>query len=126
MNLTTGTIKTLVVHFSCNGALKVQNNFLCTVKSIMQQVVSFWNSRMLSLEGRIINFKTFAISKIFYLVFLTVIPNSLIEELQKLQKSFIWHCSHPNISHKTLCSNFENGGLKHVNISSKSLNLQCS
>ena len=126
MNLTIDTIKTLVVHFSCNGAIKVQNNFLYTVKSIIQQVLRFWNSRLLFSEGRIIIFKTLAISKIVYLVFLTVIPNSLIEELQKLQKTFIWHCSHPNISHKTLCNNFENGGLKHVNISSKSINLQCS
>ena len=81
---------------------------------------------MLSLEGRIITFKTLAISKIVYLAFLTVIPNSLIEELQKNQKTFIWHSSRPEISHKTLCNNFENGGLKHVDISSTIISLQCS
>ena len=125
INLTTDTIKILGVHFSKNNTLKVQNNFLDTVKSI-QQVLRFWNSRMLSLEGRIIIFKTLAISKIVYLAFLTVIPNSLIEELQKIQKTFIWHSSRPKISHKTLCNNFENGGLKHVDISSKIISLQCS
>ena len=103
----------------------MKNNFLDTVKSI-QLVLRFWNRRMLSLEGRIINFKTLAISKIVYLAFLTVIPNSLIEELQKIQKTFIWHSSRPKISHKTLCNNFENGGLKHVDISSKIISLQCS
>ena len=92
----------------------------------MQQVLRFWNSRMLSLEGRIIIFKALSISKIVYLTFLTVIPNSLIEELQKIQKTLIWHFSHPKISHKTLCNNFENGGLKHVDISSKIISLQCS
>ena len=80
INLTTNTIKILGVHFSYNSTLKVQNNFLDTVKSI-QQVLRFWNRRILSLEGRIIIFKTLAISKIVYLAFLTVIPNSLIEEL---------------------------------------------
>ena len=109
MNLTTDTIKTFVVHFSCNGALRVQNNFLYTVKSIIQQVLRFWNSRMLLLKGRIIIFETLAISKIVYLVFLNVTPNSLIEELQKLQKTFVWH-----------------SWAKHVDISSKSINLQCS
>ena len=54
----------------------------------MQEVLRFWN-RILSLEGRMIIFKTFAISKIVYLAFLTVIPNSLIEELQRIQKTFI-------------------------------------
>ena len=28
--------------------------------------------------------------------------------------------------HKTLCNNFENGGLKHVDIFSKIISLQCS
>ena len=125
INLTTDTIEISSVHFSYNNTLKIQNNFLDTVKSI-QQVLRFWNSRMLLLEGRIIIFKTLAISKIVYLTFLTVIPNSLIEELQKIKKTFIWHSSRPKISHKTLCNNFENGGLKHVDISSKIISLQCS
>ena len=118
INLTSNTIKILGAHFSYNSTLKVPNNFLDTLKSI-QLVLRFWNERMLSLEGRIIIFKTIAISKIVYLVFLTVIPNSLIEELQKIQETFIWHSPSPKTSHKTLCNNFENGGLKHVDISSK-------
>ena len=40
-------------------------NFLDTVNSI-QKVLHFWNSRILSLEGKIIIFKTTAISKIAY------------------------------------------------------------
>ena len=82
----------------------------------MQQVLHFWNSRILSLEGRIIIFNTLAISKIVYLAFLTVIPNSLIEELHKIQNPLTWHSPGPEISHKTLCNSFENGGLKHVHI----------
>ena len=62
ITLTSDTIKTLGVQFSYNSTFKVQNSFLDTVKSI-QQVLRFWNSRMLSLEGRIIIFKTFTISK---------------------------------------------------------------
>ena len=61
VNLTTDTIKILGIHFSYNSTLKVQNYFLDIVKSI-QQVLRFWNRRMLSLEGRIFIFKTLAIS----------------------------------------------------------------
>ena len=57
---------------------------------------------------------------------MTVISNSLIEELQKIKKTFIWHSSRPKISHKTPCNNFENGALKYVDISSKIISLQCS
>ena len=74
INSTTDTIKILGVHFSYNSTLKVQNNFLDTVKSI-QQVLLSWNGRMLSLDGKIIIFETLSISKIVYLAFLTVIPS---------------------------------------------------
>ena len=40
INLTTDTIKIEGVHFSYNGTLKVQNNFLDTVKNT-QQVLRF-------------------------------------------------------------------------------------
>ena len=83
INLTTDTIKILGVHFSYNSTLKVQNNFLDTVKSI-QQALRFWNRRILSLEGKIVIFKTLTISEIAYLAFVTVIPNSLIDELQRI------------------------------------------
>ena len=88
INLTADNIKVLGIHLSYTSTLKEQNSFLDTVKS-RKQVLRFWNSRSLSLEGRIIIFKTLAISKIVYLTFLTVIPNSLTKELQKIQKIFI-------------------------------------
>ena len=89
INLTTDTIKIFDLHFSYDVTLKVQNNFLDTVKSI-QQVLRFWSCRMLSLEEGIIIFKKLAISEIVYLTYLTSIANSLIEELKKVQKTFIW------------------------------------
>ena len=70
---------------------------------------------MLSL-GWIIVFKTVDFSKIVNLKFLTVIPNLLIEELQKIQKPFIWHSSCSKISHKTRNKNFENGGSWRLNL----------
>ena len=104
--------------FHTTALSKYKTIFLDTVKS-MQQVLHFWNSRMFSLEGRIIIFKTLAISKIDYLTFLNIISNSS-KELQKIQKTFIWHSSRSNISHKTLRNNFVNGGLKNADKSSKS------
>ena len=78
----------LGVHFLYQVPLQIQNNFLDTVKNILQ-VLRFWNGRMLSLEGRIIILKHLLFLKIVYIVFLTVTPNLLIEELQKFQKLFI-------------------------------------
>ena len=63
----------------------MQNNFISTIKKI-QQVLRLWNSRMLTLEGRIMVFKTLAISKIAYLALITNVPKVIVEELQKVQK----------------------------------------
>ena len=41
---------------------------------------------MLTLEGRIMVFKTLAISKIAYLALITNVPKVIVEELQKVQK----------------------------------------
>ena len=60
----------------------MQNNFVTAIK-IIQQVL-----RLLTLEGRIMKFKTLAISKIVHLALITNIPKVIVEELQKIQKKF--------------------------------------
>ena len=49
-----------------------------------------------------------------------------MEEIQKIQKAFLWYSSKPKINHKTLCHTFEDGGLKNVDVKSKIISLQCS
>ena len=76
---------------------------------------------MLSLGGKIVMFKR------LYLIFFDYC-SKLIDRItsKNPKKTFIWHYSHPKINHKTLCNNFENGGVKYVDISSKIISLPCS
>ena len=85
-----------------------------------------WNSRTFTVEGRILTFKTLAISKIVYIALITNIPKVTVEELQKIQKKILWQNSCPKIKHKTLSNTFETGGLKNVDITLKVISLQCS
>ena len=41
---------------------------------------------MLSLEGKIMIFKTLAISKMVYLALITNVPKVIVEKLQKIKK----------------------------------------
>ena len=50
--------------------------------------------RNLSIEGKIVVFKTLAISELVYLAFLTVIPNHNTDEVAKIQK-FLYGLIHP-------------------------------
>ena len=81
--------------------------------------------RQLAIEERIVIFKTLAISKIVYLPLLTNTTN-IIDELEKVQKKFIWNNSTAKIKQETLRMDYKNGGLKNVDIRMKVTNLQCS
>ena len=82
--------------------------------------------RDLSIAGKMTVFKTLEISKIVHLALVKTIPNSIIQELNKIQKEFILKTRNPKIKHDTPCKNDENGGLKNVDIKYKVVSLQCS
>ena len=83
-------------------------------------------SLKISLEGRIIVFKSLAISKIVYLSLLTNVPNKIVEELIKIQKNFLWNFTAPKIKHSTTRMNYQNVELKNVDVFFKIISLQCS
>ena len=82
--------------------------------------------RNLSTEGKIAVFKTLAISKLVFLAFLTVIPNHIIYEVAKIQKSLIWDDSSPKTKHETQRMDFKARSLKKVDVRFKFVSLQCS
>ena len=47
--------------------------------------------------GKITVFKSLAISKIVHLALVKTIPNLIIQELNKIQKEFIWKTRNPKI-----------------------------
>ena len=92
----------------------------------MQNVLNVWRMRNIALEGKMITFKTLALFKIVYLTLINSFSKQLIEEIQRIQKAFIWNNLTSKIKHETLCNSFEEGGLKNVDINSKIASLQCS
>ena len=125
IDLTNDAIKILGIHFSYKEKIQTERNFLTTVKKL-QKALNVWMTRALTLEGKILIFKTLGISKIVYLSLIIIVPNSILEEIQKIQKSFLWYSSKPKINHKTLCDTFQDGVLKNVDVKSKVISLQCS
>ena len=82
--------------------------------------------RNLTLERETAIFKAIATSKI---VFRSSIANALkhiINELEKIQKAFLWKNSTPEVNHETLCNDYKAGELKNVDIPNKIIALQYS
>ena len=92
----------------------------------MQNILKLWKLRNLSIEGSIFVIKSLAISKLTHLALVTEIPTSTINLLTKIQMEFIWKGKTPNIKSSTLCNDYDNGGLKNVDVFSKIVSLQCS
>ena len=125
VDLTRDAIKILGVYFSYNINLVNQKNY-CQAITNIHGILKLWRMRNLPIEGKIVVFKTLAISKLVYLALLTVIPDHITDEVTKIQKSFIWHDSSPKIKHETLRMEFKAGGLKNVDIRFKFVSFQCS
>ena len=68
----------------------------------MQGVLKLWIMKQLTIEGRIVIFKSLAVSKIVYLTLLTNTPNIIIDELEKTNKKNLFGIIQPQKSHKKL------------------------
>ena len=125
LDLTKESIKILRVHISYNKKLQDDINVCMTVKNICN-VIKLWHMRHLSLEGKTTIFRSLALSKIVYLALLTIVPKSIIEELNEIQKKFLWSNKKCEIKHDTLCNDYKNGGLRNVDINLKIVSLKYS
>ena len=72
--------------------------------------------RNLTLKGKIVIFKTLAISKIVFQSLITLVPRHIVNELEKIQKVFLWKNSSPEMKHETLCNDYKGGDLKNIDI----------
>ena len=77
VDLTKDAIKILGIYFSYNINLMNHKNYCKTITSI-HGILKLWRMRNLSIEGKIVVFKTLAISKLVYLALLTIISNHII------------------------------------------------
>ena len=70
--------------------------------------------RKLTLEGKIVIFKTIAISKIIFQSFITTIPKHIVNVLKKYKSLFSGITPSPKIKNETLCNDYKAGGLKKM------------
>ena len=124
IDLTKDALKINGNSFSYNKAIQNKLNFRTTISKI-QAVLKLWRMRKLSLERKIIVFKSLAISKIVCLSLLTSILNNDVEEPIKIQKHFLCNFTVPKIKHSTTRMDYQNGGLKNVDDFFKTISLQC-
>ena len=125
INLTTNFIKILGFHFSYNKELSINKNFISAIQKI-ENTLKIWKMRKLTLIGKIVIFKTLAISQIVYITSISSLPSCILNTLNTIQKDFIWDGKRAKIKHSTLISNYSEGGLCDIDIELKIKSLQLS
>ena len=77
--------------------------------------MGIWNTRDLSLKGKITVLKSQAIPQLLYATSVLHVPDDFIQDVEKEIIKFIWNNKVPKIKAKTMISSIENGGLKMPN-----------
>ena len=80
IDLNEKAITILGVLLSYDKNLQLENNFRKTILNI-KRILKMWRLRNLTLEGKIIIFKSLALSKIIFLGQVLVVPNQIIDAL---------------------------------------------
>ena len=88
VDLKNDTLTILGTHFSYNEKLKEEKNFYTTITNF-QRVLITWKMRNLTLGEKIGIFKGLVISKIVFQSLITPVPRHIVNELEKIQKTFL-------------------------------------
>ena len=87
IDLCNEAIKILGNYFSYNSRIKQEYNFLKIVPNV-QRALNLWGYRNLTLEGRIVVFKSLTILKIVFQALIAPVPTHVIKALETIQTSF--------------------------------------
>ena len=117
-----GSIKALGVFFSYDDNQLCTKNFTEKLDSIKKQI-NIWSSRGLSLYGKVTIINSFLIPKFVYISSLLPTPKKFIKELNQLIFKFLWN-GKDKIRRVSVISNYEEGGIKMVDVDSMIMSLR--
>ena len=111
-----GIFKILGVKFSVDVDSIVGHNFEGKLEEV-RQLLKKWSKRQLTPFGKITVIKCLAVSKLTHLFINLPDPGeNFLQELDCLFLNFLWDGKRNKIAKKVVCDDYENGGLKMINV----------
>jgi predicted DNA-binding antitoxin AbrB/MazE fold protein len=108
-------VKALGIHFSYNEKEVEEKNFTEKLKEL-KTLLAIWGQRDLSVIGRILVFKSLAFSKIIYQCNNLAVPEDFLKQLNQVAFQFIWSHKPEKVKRTVVVANYENGGLKMLDV----------
>ena len=113
---TSENASTLGITFSNNKQLYHELNLLPKIKEFCN-CLNTWKKHHLSLIGKVMVIKTFALPKLIYPLTVLETPSAeIINMIKKYMFDFLWDNKPDKINRKTIIQSYENGGLKMIDI----------
>ena len=91
----------------------------------LKNCIHVWKSRKLTLFGKVHILKSLAMSKFVYSMSVLYTPKEVIKEITKCFYSFLWN-KVDRIKRNTLISNYEQGGIRMIDVESMALALKAA
>ena len=118
-------INVLGVEVMLNKDMNLLNVNYDPIMQKVQGVLSTWNRRNLSLNGKVLIINSMVASLFTYkMLVLPEIPTRIVNQFNTMISKFIWNGRVPKIVLSTLQLNREDGGLKLVNLALKDSSLK--
>ena len=92
----------------------------------MEKLLKLWRMQQPTIEGKVLIFKTLAISKVLHLILVKDVPLNVIPQLDKIQEQFIWKNVNFKLKHTIIKKEYKKAGLTNVDIFFKIRCFQCS
>ena len=103
---------------SYNCSLAEKHNFLNQITSVKERLHT-WGHRGLTLAGRILIFKSMALSKTVYTATMVRPSKKFVDLLSSIKQNIIWNGHRPKIKHSTPVRGYAEGEYKDVDIQSQ-------
>ena len=110
-------VHSLGIFFSYNTDYVAQKNFTDKSKSF-KRILDLWSQRDLSLLGKIAILKSLAFSMITYQCCSLDVPDSFMNNINDIAYKFLWSGKKDKIKRLTMIANYNNGGLKMLDLKS--------
>ena len=82
----------------------------------IKSCIQIWKSRDLSYIGKVLIIKSLLVSQIGYLADIKPVPNNILKQIESLIWNFLWNNKQPLVNRRTMNLNYNEGGVKMLNL----------
>lgn len=108
-------IKILGITISYDKEESVKLNFDSTLLKIKQKL-NVWKQRDLTIYGKILLIKTYALSQILYLTSVLPVPEAFMIKLDEIIFNFLWNGKAHKVKKSVIIQDVENGGCNMISV----------